>query len=370
MNWHFPTCFSKSIIVFFSLILCGCQTFSKIPVYNSEKDESVVPPTEPLDTSEYKFSEIPIDKPGVGGALRFRMQDRIKLSVWGYPELDHVAEVQANGKATFPLVGEVNVAGQTAGVVRGEVRKKLQELSQPESPELRFGDIVNLFVWQHEELAYSAAVQPDGSITLPLVGPLKVTGKPLSELNTELNKRLAEHITNPRGWLIPEVQARKVVQDPVVSILPVKLTERQATVIGEVFVQGQQSLKPDMRVLDLLANARMKNDASLDNVIVIRNYNSAEPQYRKCELGKYLKGQAPMQNIYIREGDLVLVPKTTIAQVGYFIEVFFTRTKPVFDWYLAGQQAANYNSIRQLTNSVNRAAKEAFELNTANPTIP
>jgi protein involved in polysaccharide export with SLBB domain len=199
---------------------------------------------------------------------------------------------------------------------------------------------------------------------------MEVIGKPLPELNQELNRRLALHIKNPKGWLIPEVQARKVLQDPVVSILPVKLSERQATVIGEVFIQGQQPLKPDMRVMDLLANARMKDDASLDNVIVIRNYDSAEPQYRKCELGKYLSGEAPMQNIYLQEGDLVLVPKTAIAQVGYFIDVFFTRTKPVFDWYLAGQQAANYNSIRQLTNSVNKAAKEAFELNAANPTIP
>jgi protein involved in polysaccharide export with SLBB domain len=157
--------------------------------------------------------------------------------------------------------------------------------------------------------------------------------------------------------------------DPIVSILPVELTERKATVMGEVFAPGRQLLTPDTRVLDLLAAAQISELGDLDNVILIRNYDSAAPQYRRLELREFLAGESPLQNIYVQEGDVLFVPKTAIARLGFIIDSFFARTRPLFDWYLAGASAVNYNQDRELNRRLNNAAIEAFETG-AVPSVP
>jgi polysaccharide export outer membrane protein len=280
------------------------------------------------------------------------------MMIWGHPELDHNTEIQANGKGTFPLVGEITMANRTAEEVRIDILQQLGNLATPQDPHLRFGDVVTLFVWRHPDLAFSATVQPDGSINLPLVGTLNVTDKTLSKLNKETVKRLSALIKQPKAWLIPEVKSRKIISDPIVSILPTKLSFRKITVIGELAIEGQQPLTTGMRVFDALANAQPTDNGSMDNVIIIRESDTETPSYRRLKLASFLTGDAPRENIYLQEGDVIIIPKTGIAHVAHFVDMFFSRTKPIFDWYNAGYQASKAVTNQELNEEVSNTIRE------------
>ena len=105
-------------------------------------------------------------------------------------------------------------------------------------------------------------------------------------------------------------------------------------------------------------------------MILIRNYNTVTPKYRRLELRKFLAGEAPLQNIYVQEGDILFVPKTGLARVGFIIDSFFARTRPIFDWYLSGASAINYKEDRDLNRRLNKAAIDAFESGIVPPSLP
>lgn len=366
-----------SVLLVAGMLLTGCETAPKVPYFASDSSDVKHPPNElfdaPIDGSTPStagVSEFPLNDPWAGNELRLRQQDRIKISVWGYPELNHIATIHGDGLVTFPLIGEVRASGKTIADVRYEVEEKLAANTAPVSAALRFGDVVTLFVWNHPELAFSAVVQPDNTVSLPLIGVLEIADRNLKSLNAEIRKRLTQYIRNPDAWLIPEVKARRVLQNPRVSILPIELSPRKVAILGEVAINGQQVMMAGMRVMDVLANAQPFDHAALSSVVIIRQANSEKPSYRKLDLAAYMRGESPSQNLYVQEDDLIIIPKTAIAKVGYFIDMFFARTKPVFDWYLSYRSAYRYEDIFRVSQQVNEAASAAFESSTVAPTVP
>lgn len=60
------------------------------------------------------------------------------------------------------------------------------------------GDNVNIFVWGNPELSTSAAVRPDGKITVPLVEELLASGKTPFQLARDIEKILAVYVKSPQ----------------------------------------------------------------------------------------------------------------------------------------------------------------------------
>lgn len=353
--------------------LTGCQQFEQIPLL-TEQDDSFITNAIAINDNEVvspavSLSEFDINDTPDASALRFRKNDEIKIGFWGYQELDHIATVQGNGRITVPLVGEVIAENRTAEQIKAEITQRLAQQANVPHPTLRHGDRVSLFVWQNEDLNRTSIVQPDGTVTFPLVGRIEVVDRPAAEVETEIRALLAQYINEPNAWLIPELQERRVILDPQVSVLPMTIQARQISILGEIAIPGVQPLTGGMRVMETLAAAQISDSAEWDSVVVIRRYDSEDPTYRRLRLGEFINGNAPEQNIVLQDGDIIMVPRTQIAQVGLFIDQFFSRTRPLFDWWLAGNQAYRYDEIVRLNQAVNRAAKTAFERLSANPTV-
>ncbi len=60
------------------------------------------------------------------------------------------------------------------------------------------GDNVNIFVWGNPELSTSAAVRPDGKITVPLVEELLASGKTPFTLARDIEKVLGTYVKSPQ----------------------------------------------------------------------------------------------------------------------------------------------------------------------------
>ena len=282
------------------------------------------------------------------------------MSVWGYPELDHVAVVQPNGTITLPLAGEIVAAGASVDELRRLVTDRLARFTKVATPELRPGDTLAIEVWQHNDLRRLSVIEPDGAVTFPLIGRIPSVGRALEDIRREAERRLAEHIRDPRVTILPVFNNRRVLQDHYVSVLAQLLQPRRVAVIGEVNIQGLAEIRGSLRVVEALAQSQLRQTtAELNSVVVIRRSASGAPQYRTIRLADYFDGRAPDQNIYLQHDDIVIVPKTLIARVGDFVEQFFTRTSPVFTWWSALHQASaardSAETIRLINESLHRS---------------
>src|SRR5262245_40376121 len=55
-------------------------------------------------------------------------------------------------------------------------------------------DALRITVWRNPDLSTDARVRPDGTITMPLVGDLKASGRTPGELRREVQQRLGAFV--------------------------------------------------------------------------------------------------------------------------------------------------------------------------------
>ena len=64
------------------------------------------------------------------------------------------------------------------------------------------GDAVSVNVWRNPDLSVNVTVRPDGKISVPLVGDLKVDGISTRELSLTIEEKLADFIRTPKVTVI------------------------------------------------------------------------------------------------------------------------------------------------------------------------
>ena len=101
---------------------------------------------------------------------------------------------------TFALVLLAVSACSTANKVA--VQPVETSIGIVEEYKLGIGDAVQVSVWRNPDLSVAVTVRPDGKISVPLVGDIKVDGKSTQAINLELETKLADFIRNPKVTVI------------------------------------------------------------------------------------------------------------------------------------------------------------------------
>jgi polysaccharide biosynthesis/export protein len=57
-------------------------------------------------------------------------------------------------------------------------------------------DVVQIDVWKNPNLSTEAPVRPDGTLTMPLVGELRASGKTTAHLKNEITLRISGYVKN------------------------------------------------------------------------------------------------------------------------------------------------------------------------------
>lgn len=288
--------------------------------------------------------------------LKLDHEDTVRLTVLGYPELSTVASVQKDGALSLPLAGEVHALGRNIADVRQEVEDRFTGKIVPREVRLRTGDTVKLFVWQHADLTADSTVIADGTLTFPLAGQVGGEGRTLPELTDEITGRLQEFIRAPRVSLIPQNFNRDLMLQTRVALTVDKLRPRTVVVLGDVAVPGLVTLQSgSIRVMEALAISNYRKTAKLNGVVVIRAGSDGIPTYRQLYLDDFIHGEALDQNIYLQPDDIVIVPMTLIAQVGEYVDQFFARTRPIFEWWISLQEALVARDTAEFIRKLNRS---------------
>lgn len=124
-------------------------------------------------------------------AYRLQTGDEIRVVVPTRSDLSHTAVVLPDGTVVLPVIGAVTLRGMTVSEAVAVVSKRYREfLDRPQ---------VDVLVTHSRasEFRESVTVLPDGTGTVPLLGPVMLRGKTVAELVTELSKRYPEYISRP-----------------------------------------------------------------------------------------------------------------------------------------------------------------------------
>ncbi|MDD5736879.1 MAG: polysaccharide export protein [Candidatus Omnitrophica bacterium] len=161
------------------------------------------------------------------------------------------------------------------------------------SQEYRIGneDILDIAVLQPEQLALTVTVSPDGSITFPYIGKVDVKGKTPSEVQDEIQSRLAD------GYL----------KYPVVSVAVKESRSKKFYVYGEVLKPGTYFLEDNMTVLKAISTAGgFTKYGSSSRVKVLRpKVNGSGYETFKANMKLIMNGLS--KDIVLEPGDIVQV---------------------------------------------------------------
>ena len=153
------------------------------------------------------------------------------------------------------------------------------------------GDVLDISVWKDEALTRTVIVLPDGKISFPLIGEVSAGGKTVAQLKQEIEKKLT-----------------RFVPDMVLSVEVKQCNSMLVYVIGRVNSPGRFVLNSNLNVLQVLAMAGGLNPfASKDKIKIFRNEagKTAIFPFRYSEVAD---GNHMEENIWLKQGDLILVP--------------------------------------------------------------
>jgi hypothetical protein len=93
-------------------------------------------------------------------------------------------------------------------------------------------DVLLISVYQHPELSKTVPVKPDGSITLPWCGPVRVVGLSALAVGSLLHDKLEAIVSNPQVSVIIKIHAGPPVplrREPSPRDLPALTSDKDAS---------------------------------------------------------------------------------------------------------------------------------------------
>ncbi len=148
-------------------------------------------------------------------------------------------------------------------------------------------DVLSIKVWREQDFTGSYTVRPDGKITLPLIGDVQAGGLTPERLGEQLKQGLSNFINSP---------------DVSVSLQTVG--SKKFYITGEVNRPGEYILAIPTKVFDALSNSGGFRDfANKKKIVIIRGTDRLKFNYQDILKGKNLE-----QNIFLENGDTVVVP--------------------------------------------------------------
>lgn len=167
------------------------------------------------------------------------------------------------------------------------------------------GDLLEVKVYEDEELNKNARVGSQGTVTLPLVGAIQVRGLTTSEAEKQIQHAYAQ------GYL----------KDPHVSIFVKEQRGSQITLVGEVQKPGTYDYFGRKRLLDALAIGGGLTEKAGKTVQVRRNSDDpSRPTSFVIDLDQLANKGIGELNIAIEGGDVIYVPQAGMVYVDGSVE--------------------------------------------------
>ena len=170
-------------------------------------------------------------------------------------------------------------------------------------------DILTITSFDQEDLTGKYPVDADGTFTFPLVGRVKAGGLTLRELEAEIKRLLKD------GFF----------KDPQLSVGVEQYRSQKIHIVGEVRNPGTYPLAGDMSLIEAVARAGSTLPSASGEALVVRaraGQQTSGPVLPKGDETdvttvdlKQLQSGAFSQNVSLRDGDTIFVPRAESVYV-------------------------------------------------------
>jgi len=256
--------------------------------------------------------------------------DEIRISVSGYSELDRTVRIPPDGHLYFPMVGDINVEGVSIPELR---RVLIEGLRTADQQRISSGDQISVRVYRNDDISVTTTVPSSGAVNLPLAGDVALAGLTVEEANKAIEEKLLPYILRPSVSTtilksVSGIPGR--ISDPHVSVEVLAFGGHKVLVLGEVAHPGVYLNQGGSRVLEIIARAGgPTKDARPGNVALVRPATETSPPRRAVlDLDRALKHGDIDQNPPVQRGDVIYVPRTTIANIALFFERVYAIVRP------------------------------------------
>ncbi len=204
-------------------------------------------------------------------------------------------------------------------------------------------DIIRIHSPQAPEVDSTVPVRADGTIHLRLLGEVRIAGLTGREAAAKIQKELSVFY-----------------REPAVDITVERPTGRVFYLFGEVGVRGStgfggggdrggavRPLTGRDTLMDVLTTYPPSQNAWLSQIKVIRP-DDAHPDHNQeivVDFRKMISTGDLRQNILLQEGDIVYVPPTPMAWVGYRIREILQPVAPIMLAYRTPAQVISANDV-------------------------
>ncbi|MGA3025699.1 MAG: polysaccharide biosynthesis/export family protein [Bryobacteraceae bacterium] len=145
----------------------------------------------------------------------------------------------------------------------------------------------------------TAALQPDGYVSLPFVGQVKLAGLTLDQASKAIAARAADRLA-----------------DPEVTVLLREYVKPYFVVAGEVAHPGRFELHGQVSLIEALAlSGGLKESSKRTQVILMRKRDEETAQVRLLDVRKLMSPSSINEDISIRSGDMIVVPRNWVSRV-------------------------------------------------------
>lgn len=168
-------------------------------------------------------------------------------------------------------------------------------------------DVLEVFVKDNEAISdRQITVGPDGNISLPLIGVVKVGGKTVSEVAADLKARYA-----------------RFIRDAEVNVRVRDFRSKWIYVDGEVLRPGRYPYTGSDSVINALAQCGFLTRRASPNGIHVSRGNPNDPEIYPVRMKDIVIDDDSRTNWTLAPEDIVYVPPSFLSRVGYVFEEIF-----------------------------------------------
>lgn len=254
---------------------------------------------------------------------RLNVGDVIRISSLTMPNLSLDTLIQPDGTILLPQIGAVVAAGKTFEALRAELDDRFRKDGHLREPaitvvpvtvnktleELRNAIINRSGIYSGQ--SFNTKISPNGMLQIPAIGNIPAQGLTLKELRDEIEPRFAE--------VAGGLEVTPVLMDRA---------PRAIYVLGEVARPGRIVLEAPTTVIQAIAMAGSWNiGGNVKSVIVFRRDDNWRLMATCVNVRPALYNYHNMaaDDIWLRDSDIVIVPKYPIQVADDIIQLWFTK---------------------------------------------
>ena len=178
-----------------------------------------------------------------------------------------------------------------------------------EGYQIRAQDVLSITVWDQPDMAnVKYTVDPDGTITFPMIGRVKAAGLTVQEMTLELRRRLAE------GYF----------KNPQITLRLEQYRTPRVFVFGAVATPGTYQLTEAMTLIEVLARAGY---GAASEAVIVRTKGATGPvlpgenaastviEVNLRDFEKEVTEGQLSRNVVLADGDTIFIPRTDNTRV-------------------------------------------------------